>query len=814
MSTNVTWNGTTYSIPAAGEVGWSALSNFLIALGNGAAVSEEMKQAIRVATTSPVTVSDTTDCVVVTDLGTPGAVAVNLPAGTAGRFFFILDGKGDAATNNVTITPSGGQTIGGAASLVLNNNRDAVVLVYSATGTDWKVIGPVTREANMSLNDIGGTLSIAKGGTGQTTQTAAFDALAPTTTKGDIIAHDGTDNLRLPVGTNNQVLMADSTQATGIKWADSGSGGAGELNVITNPSAASSVTDWTAGTSHTRTQITSSSPLDPTVATALQLAATASVAESSTSGVYWSIATMPSALLNKKLKVEFYVTVPSSDVWRLSVYAGSTRLALSTDSSSVTTLPAGFTGKFTAYFDTTSATAYSVNWTKTTHTSGNNMIMTSVIVGPGIQPQGAVVGAPTAVSSYTAISNGAIASPTRNSVTYTRIGSDAEFRFVWGGGTAVTSTSNTVLFNLPNGMTIDTTKILSTSQRDQLGSASAALPTNYTILAPVYNNATSVMFRKQGGTNLIESDLSTNWEIEGVIKLPIAEWSGSGTVNLAQNDVEYASVGGTWDANSSTTVYGSGGSAMGGTLTAQREKTITWQTAPQSTDKIEILASKDQVNWFPINGSQIGPSNNAVLQAIDTAGGNISGVNWRPGASANTTVVAFARYQNAATDDSPVVDWPSSNAYWMAVKSKSGQAVGFGIASATSSGLVNPYIEGSGVVYSGTYTPTIATVSNISATTSRLCNYVRIGKYIQVSGSVDIDPTSATTLTEFRLTLPISSNLANDFDLAGSGMAAANAMMPLYIRAAPATDDVRIQYYTDSFTANTTLSFTFGYRII
>mgnify|MGYP007071571988 CR=1 FL=1 len=70
-----------------------------------------------------------------------------------------------------------------------------------------------------------GTLPIANGGTGQTTQTSAFDALSPATTKGDLIVHNGTNDVRLPVGLDNYVLMADSTQASGIKWAAGGGGG-------------------------------------------------------------------------------------------------------------------------------------------------------------------------------------------------------------------------------------------------------------------------------------------------------------------------------------------------------------------------------------------------------------------------------------------------------------------------------------------------------------------------------------------------------------------------------------------------------------
>lgn len=73
--------------------------------------------------------------------------------------------------------------------------------------------------------NVSGVVAIANGGTGQTTQTAAFDALSPTTTKGDLIVDDGTNNIRLAVGADTYVLTADSSTASGVKWAAAAGGG-------------------------------------------------------------------------------------------------------------------------------------------------------------------------------------------------------------------------------------------------------------------------------------------------------------------------------------------------------------------------------------------------------------------------------------------------------------------------------------------------------------------------------------------------------------------------------------------------------------
>lgn len=81
----------------------------------------------------------------------------------------------------------------------------------------------------------GTAVPIANGGTGQTTKTEAFDALAPSTTKGDITVFNGSDNVRLPVGSDNQILIADSAQSTGVKWGSPNSTGCAKI--VVDPTA-------------------------------------------------------------------------------------------------------------------------------------------------------------------------------------------------------------------------------------------------------------------------------------------------------------------------------------------------------------------------------------------------------------------------------------------------------------------------------------------------------------------------------------------------------------------------------------------------
>jgi hypothetical protein len=64
---------------------------------------------------------------------------------------------------------------------------------------------------------------------------------SPLTTKGDLYGYS-TTNARVPVGTNGQVLTADSTAATGVAWATAASGGMTLLSTTTLSGTTTSIT--------------------------------------------------------------------------------------------------------------------------------------------------------------------------------------------------------------------------------------------------------------------------------------------------------------------------------------------------------------------------------------------------------------------------------------------------------------------------------------------------------------------------------------------------------------------------------------------
>lgn len=114
-----------------------------------------------------------------------------------------------------------------AAALSTDTGAGDTLLLraYDVDGTSFTTFATLTANntPTMDLSDsvtkasgyiyrAGGTdVPITDGGTGASTATAAFNALSPVTTRGDIIVRDATDNVRLALGSAGKILRSDGT---------------------------------------------------------------------------------------------------------------------------------------------------------------------------------------------------------------------------------------------------------------------------------------------------------------------------------------------------------------------------------------------------------------------------------------------------------------------------------------------------------------------------------------------------------------------------------------------------------------------------
>jgi hypothetical protein len=122
----------------------------------------------------------------------------------------------------ITYSAGTGLTLGGTVFSITNTGLTAStygsasavpVIAFNAQGQATSVTN--TNIAIAASQITSGTLGIANGGTGQITASAAFNALSPITTTGDLILGTGANTAgRLGIGSNGYVLTSDGTTAS------------------------------------------------------------------------------------------------------------------------------------------------------------------------------------------------------------------------------------------------------------------------------------------------------------------------------------------------------------------------------------------------------------------------------------------------------------------------------------------------------------------------------------------------------------------------------------------------------------------------
>lgn len=116
---------------------------------------------------------------------------------------------------------------------------------------------------------------------------------------------------------------------------------------------------------------------------------------------------------------------------------------------------------------------------------------------------------------------------------------------------------------------------------------------------------------------------------------------------------------------------------------------------------------------------------------------------------------------------------------------------------------------------SGTYSPTFTSVANLDSTPTQggAFSYMRIGAIVQVSGYATVDPTAPATITQFGISLPVTSNLGAVPDL--TGVCAANAVISESggVFADTTNDRANVHFICNS-TASHALFIQFQYQVI
>lgn len=348
-------SGSGFLFPSAGdkELYWKKDDGTTTALGGGASTSTlSGKQTVRAGTTAALP-ANTYSAGVLTATANGALTAqdgvtlvvnerllVKNEATGANNGIYVVTQVGDGSTpyiltrstdadSSAKVTPninffiSEGTTL---ADTFWSLTTNAAITLGTTALTFAKATGAISLTA-----DVTGTLPIANGGTGQTTQTAAMDALSPTTTKGDLLVDNGTNVIRVAVGSNDQVLTADSTQASGVKWAAAGGAGSILKNWISGLILSNNVTD-----SANDIDISAGEAVDTTQTYLMTLSATLTKRLDAT----WAVGTNQGGLdTGAESSSTWY------HVWLIRKDSDGSIDALFSLSASAPTMPAGYTAK-------------------------------------------------------------------------------------------------------------------------------------------------------------------------------------------------------------------------------------------------------------------------------------------------------------------------------------------------------------------------------------------------------------------------------------------------------------------------------------
>lgn len=752
MATSVSFNGSTYSIPVVGERQWGTnVSNFLIAVAGNALskaggsfvlttadvnfgatyglVAAYIKGAVGNISSTGIIRLANLDTISWRNAANAADLALRVNASDRLQFGGVdipTISSTDTLTNKTLTSPvMTSPALGNVASGNLANASGYAMASLTGLGTNVSSFLGTPSSANLAgaLTDKTGT-GVAVFGTAPTLDkpivnqidvTQGASATTPASGKSALYVNSGDSKLHVVDSSGNDVAVGGGSSGRNYlgDWYDS----AKDIGTVTNSLGDTlSSSDRTANKTTWGSSNTSLLTIARDTNSELRQTYNYLITEAgSSSGAFIEspLFTLDQVDIGKPVSVSFDVNGNASDgdyqayiVRYNSSNVLQSRVVIagnaSTTSPNSAKLPTGTT-TFNGFFvpDSTTTTDQYALRIVSNNSSAASLRIDTLFIGPQPVRVGAAI---TDWQSYPPTG------PFATNATYTgkwrRDNGDILLQIDVAFSNTTTGSSTFTYTHVLNGLglTVDTTKLPNTTD--------VYLPVgNWTIWdsgAACYNggvvtdptNSYILPFVATGGQVSLSAPITFNNadNFSMSIRLPIVGWSSN--VTMADRAVEE------WSSNSSTSdaadtssfVYGPGGSSTPGALTSTRAKRIRFTTPIQPTDKIEIeiLTTNSTSAWLPVHANQWGSL------AYTAQNGVPYGIYYLPVSGSNTDIdVNFSTYAqaNGATFGAAGLAWSSvTNTKWRARKVSAGAQVGYPISSANIVGRTDGNAPATGMV--------------------------------------------------------------------------------------------------------------------